>query len=111
GIVRAAIGECNDAGARKRKSAASAGARSRSEMIGNFLECAVDGIETNFGVALIVVTKEDSTVVGGPLRILDVAVEFVGDGVRIGAVAIHEVKLGGLMTLIAVVITGVGDEL
>src|SRR5205807_2494263 len=80
-------------------------------MIGNFLESAVERIETDLGVTLIIVTDVDATVVGSPLRVLDIAVEFVGERMRIGAVAIHEVQLGGLMALKAIIEAGVSDEL
>src|SRR5260370_36567718 len=67
-------------------------------------------IETDLGIAVLVVTEKDSTVVGGPLGVLDIAVEFVGEGMRIAPVAIHEGKLGGLMALVAIIVTSVGDE-
>src|SRR5260370_830010 len=76
----------------------------------SILECAIHGIETDLGIAVLVVTEKDSTVVGGPLGVLDIAVEFVGEGTRIAGVAIHEVKLGGLMALVAIIVTSVGDE-
>src|SRR5689334_13043650 len=71
GIVRTSIGEGDHAGTGKRKRSASAGAGSGSKMIGDFLESAVGGIETDLGVALIIVTEEDAAVVTGPLRVLD----------------------------------------
>src|SRR6202043_2611223 len=52
----------------------------------------------------------EAGVVGGPFGILNVAVEFVIDGMGTAAVAVHDVKLGGLVSLVAVVETGVGDE-
>src|SRR5260370_6148469 len=109
-IVGASIGESDKAGMGEREGAAAAGTGRGSKMIGNFLESAVDGIKTDLGVALIVVTDIDATVVGGPLLVLDIAVEFVGEGMGIGAVAIHKIKLGSLMTLVAIIEAGVGNE-
>src|SRR6266849_1672947 len=80
-------------------------------MIRDFLASAVEQTKANFGIALIIVAEVDATTVGGPLRILDVAVEFVVQGVRAGAIAVHEIELGGLVALIAIVVTGVSDEL
>src|SRR6267143_2848508 len=77
GIVRTPISEGQHAGAGEGKSAAAAGTGGGSKMVGNFLENAIDRIETDLGVALIVVTEEDATVVGSPLRVLDIAVELV----------------------------------
>ncbi len=94
---------------REGKSAAAASAGCGCEVIGDFLDNALDGIETDLGVALIVVTEEDAAVIGSPLRVLDIAVEFIGERVRIGAVAIHEVQLGSLMALVAIIVSGVGD--
>src|SRR3989442_10156282 len=80
-------------------------------MFGDFLGNAAGyWIETYLGIALIVVTKIDAAVVRRPLRILDIAIEFVGEGARIAAVAIHEVKLGRLRALVAVIVGGVGNE-
>src|SRR5437879_7920783 len=79
-------------------------------MIGNVLERPFHGIETDLGITMIVVTEIDAAVVGSPLRVLDIAVEFVRKGVRIGAIAIHEVKLGGLMALVTIIVAGVGDK-
>jgi hypothetical protein len=110
-IVRAPVSKGDQSGAGEGKSAAAPGACSGSEVIGDFLESAFDGVETNFGVALIVVTEIDTAVVGSPLRVLDIAVEFVRKRMRARAVAIHEVQLGGLMALVAVIVAGVGDEL
>ena len=79
-------------------------------MIRDFLASAVEQTKANFGIALIIVAEVDAATVGGPLRILDVAVEFVVQGVRAGAIAVHEIELGGLVALIAIVVTGVSDE-
>src|SRR6202022_2845956 len=110
GIVRTPVGEGDHAGAGEGKGAVAAGARGRSKVIGNFLESAIDRIETDFGVALIVVTEEDAAAVGSPLRVLDIAVEFIGERMRIATVAIHEVELCGLMALVTIIVAGVGDE-
>src|SRR5207249_9132776 len=48
--------------------------------------------------------------VGRPLRVLDVTVEFSGEGVRAAAIAVHQVKLGGLMALVPIIVAGVSDE-
>ncbi len=79
-------------------------------MIGNCFASAVDREETDLGVALIVVTKEDAAIVGSPLWVLDIAVEFIGERMRIAAVAIHQIKLGRLVALIAIIVAGVSDE-
>src|SRR5260370_19993855 len=100
GIVRTPVGKGDHAGAGEGKGAAAASARRSSKMIGNFLERAIDRIETDLGVALIVVTKEDAAVVGSPFGVLDIAVEFIGEGMRIAGVAIHEVEICGLMALV-----------
>ena len=59
---------------------------------------------------MIVEAEVDAGAVGCPLRVLDVAVEFSGEGVRAGAIAVHQVKLGGLMALVPIIVAGVGDE-
>ena len=80
-------------------------------MFGNFLGNAAGyGIETYLGIALIVVAEIDAAVVRSPLGVLDIAIEFVRQGMRIGAIAIHEVEFGRLMALVAVIVAGVGDE-
>src|SRR5712664_2368666 len=82
-IVRAPISEGDQSGAGDGKSAAAAGAGGGSKVIGNFLESAVDGIEADLGVALIVVSDIDATVVVSPLRVLDIAVKFVRKRMRV----------------------------
>src|SRR5690242_3600277 len=80
-------------------------------MFGDFLGNAAGyRIETYFGIALIVVAEVDAAVVWSPLGVLDIAIEFVRERVCIAAIAIHEVELGGLMALVAVIVAGVGDE-
>src|SRR5437588_4716271 len=92
-------------------SAAPAGTQRGSKMFGNFLGNAAGyGIETYLGIALIVVAEIDAAVVRSPLGVLDIAIEYVRQGMRIGAIADHQVELGGLMALVAVIVAGVGDE-
>src|SRR4029077_15579870 len=90
--------------------AAAVGAGSGDDMVGNFLEIAVRGRETDLGVALIVVKEIETGVVRSPFGILNVAVELVVDGMGATAVAVHDVKLGGLVPLVTVVETGVSDQ-
>src|SRR3977135_2681123 len=78
-------------------------------MVGNFLEAAVRRGETDLSVALVVVEEINAGVVGRPVRRQNVAIELVGDGTGASAVAVHDVQLGGLMTLVAVVESSVGD--
>src|SRR5882757_1830331 len=78
-------------------------------MVGNFLEAAVRRGETDLSVALVVVEEINAGVVGRPVRRQNVAIELVGDGTGASAVAVHDVELGGLMTLVAVVESSVGD--
>src|SRR6266478_2546927 len=111
GSVRTTVSEGDHSGVREGKRAAASSARGGSKVVGNFLESAVSGIETDLGIAFAIVSDINAAVVGRPLRILDIAVELVGKGMGIGAVAIHEVKLGGLMALVAVIVAGVGNEL
>src|SRR2546430_14217835 len=89
GIVWTPVSEGDHARTCEGEGAAAAGAGCGSQVIGNFLEGSVDEIEANFGIALIVVAEVDTGVVGSPLRVLDVAIELVGEGVRAGAIAIH----------------------
>src|SRR5260370_25123420 len=79
-------------------------------MVGNLLGSAINGIESDLGVTLIVVADIDATAIGSPLRILDIAVELLGEGRRIGGVEINKIKLGGLMTLVAIIEASVGNE-
>jgi len=58
-------------------------------VIGNFLGRAIGREKTDLCVAMIVVLKVDAAIVGGPDWILDVEVEFVGDGMGARAVALH----------------------
>src|SRR5467141_87883 len=111
GSVRTTVSEGDQSGAGERECATASGAGGGSKVVGNFLESAFDGVETDLGVALIVVTDIDATVVVSPLRVLDIAVEFVRERMRARAIAIHEVQLGGLMALVAVIVAGVGNEL
>src|SRR6266852_3185449 len=110
GIVGPAIGEGDGAGARDREGAATVGAGAGDDVVGDFLEVAIGGGKADFGVALIVVEEIDAGIVRRPFRRLDVAVEFVGDGMGGAAVAVHQIELGGLVALVAVVESGVGDE-
>ena len=80
-------------------------------MVGNFLERAIGGIETDLAVALIVVLNINAAVVGSPLRVLDVAIQLVGNRARSGAIAVHQVEFRVLVALVAVVITLVDDPL
>src|SRR5882672_10721300 len=79
-------------------------------MIGDFLASAVEETKANFGIALIIVAEVDAATVGGPLRVLDDTIKFVGQGVGAGAIAVHEIELDGLVALIAIVVAGVSDE-
>src|SRR5712664_549707 len=110
GSVRTTVSEGDQSGAGERECAAASGAGGGSKVVGNFLESAFDGVETDLGVALIVVTDIDATIVVSPLRVLDIAVEFVRKRMRARAIAIHQVQLGGLMALVAVIVAGVSDE-
>src|SRR6266851_4170589 len=110
GIVGAAISEGDGAGAGNGEGAATVGAGAGDDVVGDFLGVAVGGGEADFGVTLIVVEEIDAGVVGRPFGRLDVAIEFVRDGARAAAVAVHEIELGGLVALVAVVESGVGDE-
>jgi len=58
GIIRASVSEGDQASVREGKSAAAASAGCGRKVIGDFLDNALDGIETDFGVALIVVTEK-----------------------------------------------------
>jgi hypothetical protein len=78
-------------------------------VVGNFFEVAVRRGEANLCVALVVVQEINTGIVGRPARRLNVAVQFVGDGMGAAAVAVHDVELGGLVTLVAVIETGIGD--
>ena len=75
----------------------------------DLLEIAVDGRETDFGIALVVVLEVDAAVVQRPLGTRDVTIEFFGEGMRTAAVASHQVELGCLVTLIAIVEACIGD--
>src|SRR5260370_1128957 len=110
GIVGAPISEGEQAGMGEREGTAAACTRRRGKMVGNLLGSAINGKESDLGVTLIVVADIDATVIGSPLRILDIAVELLGEGTRIGAVVIHKIKLGGLMTLVAIIEASVGNE-
>src|SRR6266852_5673259 len=111
GIVWATVSGGDEPGMGQRKRAATVGTQSGSDVIGNFLEGAVDGGEADFSIALIGVKKIDTAVVRGPVRALNVAIELVREGAGAATIAVHEIELGGLVTLIAVVETGVGDPL
>src|SRR5882762_4257791 len=111
GIIWAAVGGGDEASAGQRKRAATVGTERGSDVVRNFLKGAIDRVEADFCVALIGIKKIDTAVVGGPVRALDVAIELVRKGAGAAAIAIHEIELGGLVTLIAVVETGVGDPL
>ncbi len=89
GIVGAAVGEGDGAGAGDGEGAATVGAGAGGDVVGDFLEIAVGGGETDFGIALIGVEEIDAGAVGRPFGRLDVAIEFVGEGARAGAVAVH----------------------
>src|ERR1700730_16373668 len=110
GIVRTPVSESDHSSSRQRECAAAAGAQGGSKVIGNFLASTVEQAEPDFGIALVVVTDVDAAAVGSPLRVLYIAIEFVRDGVRPGAIAVHQIEPGGLVTLIAIVVAGVGDE-
>src|SRR5258708_1308008 len=109
GSVGAPISEGDQTGMGKRETTAAAGARRRSKMVSNLFESAIDGIETDLGIPLIVVADIDAAAVGSPLRFLDIAIELIGEGMRIGAVTIREVKLGGLMALVTIIEASVSD--
>src|SRR6266850_6846339 len=79
-------------------------------MIGDFLASAVEQTKANFLITLIIIAEVDAAAVGGPLWVQDVAVEFVGEGMGTGAIAVHEIELGSLVALIAIVVAGVSDE-
>src|SRR5882672_8307494 len=111
GIVWAAVGGGDEPGAGQRKRAATVSTESGSDVIGNFLKGAIDRVEADFCVALIGVKKIDTAVVGSPVRALNVAIARVRERAGAAAIAVHEIELGGLVTLIAVVETGVGDPL
>src|SRR6267143_628574 len=111
GIIRAPVGGGHAPGAGQRKSTAAVSTERGSDMIRNFLKGAVDRVEANFCVALIGVKKIDTAVVGGPVRALDVAIELIREGVGAATITVHEIEFGGLVTLVAVVETGVGDPL
>src|SRR5208282_219020 len=85
------------------------GAGARGHVVGNFLERAIGGEKTDFCVAQIAVLEIDAAIIGRPLGTLYVAIKLVGNGMRAGPVALHEVELGCLVALITVVIAGVGD--
>src|SRR5216683_2873928 len=110
GIVGPAIGEGDGTGARDREGAATVGAGAGDDVVGDFLEVTIGGGKADFGVALIVVEEIDAGIVRCPFRRLDVAIEFVGDGMGAAAVAVHQIELGGLVALVAVVESGVCDE-
>src|SRR5208282_3073731 len=80
-------------------------------MIGENPGGTVERIIGELGVALIRVGEENALAVGGPAGTAGVAVEFGSDGVRVAAVAVGEIQVGGLVALVAVVEAGVGDEL
>src|SRR6267378_5226635 len=111
GIVWAAVGGGDEPGAGQRKRAATVSTESGSDVIGNFLKGAIDRVEADFCVALIGVKKIDTAVVGGPVRALDVAIELIREGVGAATITVHEIEFGGLVTLVAVVETDVGDPL
>src|SRR5881409_3736939 len=78
-------------------------------MVSSFLEGTVGSKKADFCVALVGVKKINTTVVGSPLRTLNVAVELVGNRMGARAIAVHHVELSGLVALIAVVKAGIGD--
>ena len=78
-------------------------------MLSSFLEGTVGSKKADFCVTLVGVKKINTTVVGSPLRTLNVAVELVGNRMGARAVAVHHVELSGLVALIAVVKAGIGD--
>src|SRR5206468_7792540 len=104
-----AIGYGDKAGAREGEGAAAVGAGAGRNVIGSFLAIPVGGAEANLRVALIGILEIHPAIVGRPLRPLNVAVEFLGNGVGPRAIAVHQVKLGGLVALQAVVEARVGD--
>src|SRR5262249_53835953 len=109
--VRTAIGEGDGTVARERESSAASRAYCRGQMLSDFLEVSICGVKANLAVALVVVLKKDAGAVGSPLVVGDVAVEFVGHGMRSGAITIHKIQLPRLVALIAVVESFVGDQL
>src|SRR5216683_893272 len=72
GIVGAAVCEGDGAGAGNGEGAATVGAGAGDDMVGDFLEIAVGGGETDFGIALIGVEEIDAGAVGRPFGRLDV---------------------------------------
>src|SRR6267143_3132361 len=111
GVIRAAVGGGDEPGAGQRKRAAAVSTERGSDVIRNFLKGPIDRVEADFCVALIGIKKIDTAIVGGPVRALDVAIELIGEGTGSTAITVHEIQLGGLVTLVAVVETGVGDPL
>src|ERR1700693_2064323 len=111
GIVWAAVSGGDEPGTGQRKRAATVSTERGSDVIRNFLKGAIDRVEADFCVTLIGVKKIDTAVVGGPSRALNVAIELLRERAGAAAIAVHEIELSGLVTLIAVVETDVGDPL
>src|SRR5262249_15228119 len=110
GIVGAAVGHGDQARSRDGKRASAVSAGGGGNMVGDLFTIPVGGAEADLRVTLIVVLEVDAAIVGGPFRALDVAVEFVGNGVRAGAVTVHQVKLCRLVALKPIIEAGVGDR-
>ena len=72
---------------------------------------AVEGDEPDLGVPVLRPRHVDAAAVRGPDRIADALIQLRRQHALAGAVAIHQVELGDLVSLLPVVESGVGDEL
>src|SRR5262249_1285035 len=91
------------------KGTTDSGVGAGSQMFDDSLQRALSRIEADLRITLVVIAEINTAVIGRPLGLADVAVEFFGKRVRAGAVAVHKVELRSLMALEAIVVPGVGD--
>jgi len=80
------------------------------EMAGENFGGAVEREVGELGVTLIGVGEENALAVGGPVGSGGVAIESRSYDVRIAAIAVGNLKVGGLVALVAVIEADVGDE-
>src|SRR5215469_8567715 len=97
-------------GKAERAAARVAGATA-ANLVGELVRAAIEFDEAELGVPLVVIEEIDSAAILGPMWVADIAVEFVGDTVRVRAIALHQVQACDLVALKFVVEAGVGDAL
>ena len=112
-VVGGGDGEGDDAGARRHgvlTAGVGAAEIETADVAGDHAHRAVDADMADARRPLVVVLEEEPLAGGVPARLLDVAVERLGERSRAAAVAVHEVEAGHLVTLAAIVEAGVGDQ-